>query len=309
MSSEDEILNVLEKVSRSVVHVNTIRVVHDYYHRTLPLKGTGSGFIIERDGVVVTNSHVVSQAERIGVVLHDNNLVEGAVSGGCQSIDIAIVKIGADDLTVAELGDSDKLRVGQRVYAIGNPFGLEGGPTVTSGVVSALNRSIQSQEGSFINLVQTDAAINPGNSGGPLVDTHGKVVAVNTAIIPYAQGIGFAIPINAVKECVGQIRVYGRPMNPWVGVYGVAVTPQIAAYYNLTTDRGFLVTNVVPNSPAQKSEITAGDVIVAFEGVKIIAADDLKREIAARKIGEKVRIQIVRGRQKGSVELTIEGGP
>ena len=309
MSSEDEILNVLEKVSRSVVHVNTIRVVHDYYHRTLPLKGTGSGFIIEQDGIVVTNSHVVSQAERIGVVLHDNNLVEGVVRGGCQSIDIAIVKIGSDDLTVAELGDSDRLRVGQRVYAIGNPFGLEGGPTVTSGVVSALNRSIQSQEGSFINLVQTDAAINPGNSGGPLVDTSGRVVAVNTAIIPYAQGIGFAIPINAVKECLGQIKAFGRPMNPWVGLYGVAVTPQIAAYYNLTTDRGFLVTNVVPDSPASKSEITAGDVIVAFEGVKIVASEDLKREIAARKIGDRVRIQIVRGRQRGAVELTIEEGP
>ena len=307
MSSEDEILNVLEKVSKSVVNVNTVKVVYDFYHRTLPLKGTGSGFIIDADGTVVTNSHVVSDAEKIGVVLHDNNLVEGVVQGTCQSIDSAVIKISAKGLTFAQLGDSDKLRVGQRVYAIGNPFGLEGGPTVTSGVISALNRTIQSADNSFMNLVQTDAAINPGNSGGPLVDTNGRVIAVNTAIIPYAQGIGFAIPINIVKECVEQIRSNKRFLNPWVGVYGVAVTPQIASYYNLATERGFLVTNVVPGSPAHKSEMTAGDVIVALDGTNISNADDLKKELSKRKIGDGVRHQVFRGRQKGTISLTIEG--
>ena len=309
MSSEDEILDVLEKVSRSVVHINTVSIVRDYYHRTLPLKGTGSGFIIEPDGLTVTNAHVVRRAEKIGVVLHDGSLVEGYIQGSCRSIDIAVIKVDLDGLAAAELGDSDKLRVGQRVYAIGNPFGLEGGPSVTSGVVSALDRSIYGREGSFTNLVQTDAPINPGNSGGPLVDIRGRVVAINTAIIPYAQGIGFAIPVNTVKECVEQIKAYGRFTTPWVGVYGVSVTPQIASYYNLMTNRGILVTNIVQGSPAHKSEISVGDVLVAFNDVNITAVEDLKREIDSRRIGETVRITIVRGRQKSVVDLTIEGKP
>lgn len=307
LSSEDEILNVLEKVSKSVVHVNTVRTVSDYFHRALPVKGTGSGFIIEPDGLVLTNAHVVSGAERIGVVLYDNNLVEGKVMGSCRSSDIVAIRIEGDSLPVAELGDSEKLRVGQRVYAIGNPFGLEGGPTITSGVISALNRSIQSPEISMMNLVQTDAAINPGNSGGPLVDTQGRVVAVNTAIIPYAQGIGFAIPINAVKECVERIKHPERYLTPYVGVYGVSVTPQIASYYNLATERGFLVTNVVPESPAYKAEITPGDVIVSLEGVNVRTTEDLKREISRRRIGETASLMIVRGRQRGYINITVEG--
>ena len=309
MSSEEDILDVLETVSRSVVHVNTVRVVRDYYHRTMPLKGMGSGFIIDPDGLVITNDHVVRGAEKIGVVLQGSNLIEGTLMGSCRSFDVAIVKIESGGLTVAELGDSDRLRVGQGVYAIGNPFGLVGGPTVTSGVISALDRSIQSREGSFTNLVQTDAPINPGNSGGPLVDKRGRVVAVNTAIIPYAQGIGFAVPINLVKECVEQIRVYGRFSKPWVGIYGASLTPQIASYYDLKTDRGVLVTNVVPRSPAQKSGIDSGDVIVAFDGVDIARVEDLKREITRRKVGEAVRITRVRGMQRYAVELTIEGAP
>jgi len=309
LSSEDDVLDVLEKVSRSVVHINTVSIVRDYYHRTLPLKGTGSGFILESDGLIVTNAHVVRRAEKIGVVLHDSNLVEGFVQGSCRSIDIAVIKIDLDGLAAAELGDSDKLRVGQRVYAIGNPFGLVGGPSVTSGVVSALDRSIHGREGSFTSLVQTDAPINPGNSGGPLVDIKGRVVAINTAIIPYAQGIGFAIPINAVKECVEQIKVHGQFTTPWVGIYGVSLTPQIASYYNLRTNIGALVTKVVQGSPAYKSKISEGDVILAFDGVNITTVEDLKREIAPRRIGETVRITIMRGRKKGIVELTIEEKP
>lgn len=306
---EEDILNVLETVTKSVVHINTLRVVRDHYHRRMPLRGMGSGFIIEPDGHIVTNAHVVRRADRIGVVLHDSNLIEGVIRGACQSIDVAVIKVDSAGLTAAELGDSDRLRVGQRVYAIGNPFGLVGGPTVTSGVVSALNRSIQDRRVSLQNLVQTDAPINPGNSGGPLVDTRGKVVAVNTAIIPYAQGIGFAIPINTVKECVEQIKVHGRYAKPWVGIYGVSVAPQVAEYYNLKADRGVLVTNVVKGSSASKSKITAGDVIVAFDDVKINTVEDLKREIDRRSIGETARLLILRGRQRGYVDLKIEGRP
>lgn len=307
MSDEDRFLDVLDKVSKSVVHVNTVKVVHDFYHRTLPVKGTGSGFIIDPNGLVVTNAHVVSSADRIGVVLYNNNLVEGIVIGACQSIDIAVIKIDGKDLPFAQLGDSDKLRVGQRVYAIGNPFGLEGGPSVTSGVISAVNRTIQTGENLFINLVQTDAAINPGNSGGPLVDTYGKAIAVNTAIIPYAQGIGFAVPINAVRECVEQIRNNRRFMRPWIGVYGISITPQIATYYGLSSEWGFLVTNVVAGSPAYKSELTAGDVIIGVNDSPITSAEDLKKKISLSDIGETVKIHMIRGSQRGILELTIEG--
>lgn len=307
--SESDILDVLEKVTKTVVHINTLRVVRDYYHRRMPLRGMGSGFIIESDGHIVTNAHVVRGAEKIGVVLYDGNLVEGLVEGACQSIDVALIKVDSDGLTTAELGDSDKLRVGQRVYAIGNPFGLMGGPTVTSGVVSALNRSIQDRRVSLQNLVQTDAPINPGNSGGPLVDTFGKVAAVNTAIIPYAQGIGFAIPINYVKECVGQIKIHGRYAEPWVGVYGLSVTPQIAAYYTLSANSGVLVTNIVSGSPAQKSRIAVGDVIVALNDVEINLVEDLKKEIDNRKINEMISILIIRGPQRKYIDLKIEGRP
>ncbi|MEE8354932.1 MAG: trypsin-like peptidase domain-containing protein [Candidatus Bathyarchaeia archaeon] len=309
MSGDGEILDVIEAVIKSVVHINTVRVVRDYYHRRYPLKGSGSGFIIEPDGHIVTNAHVVRNAAKIGVVLWDNRPVEGTVLGLCRGIDVAVVKIESDTLPAARLGVSKELRVGQRVYAIGNPFGLVGGPTVTSGVISALDRSIQARNASFTGLVQTDAAINPGNSGGPLVDTDGRVVAINTAVIPYAQGIGFAIPIDTVKECVDQIKQYGMVTNPWVGIYGVTMTPQVAKYYNLKTERGVLVTNVIPRSPAQKSGVTPGDVIVSINDSLVATIQDLKDEIGKMRVGDGVSLSVVRGTKMGKIDLVIEGIP
>ena len=308
MSGDREILDVIETLTKSVVHINTVRVVQDYYNRRYPLKGSGSGFILDPDGHIVTNAHVVRNAAKIGVVLWDNRPVEGTVLGSCRGIDVAVVKIESDSLPAARLGVSKELRVGQRVYAIGNPFGLVGGPTVTSGVISALDRSIQAQNTSFTGLVQTDAAINPGNSGGPLVDTDGRVVAINTAVIPYAQGIGFAIPIDTVKECVDQIK-HGRVMSPWVGLYGVTMTQQVARYYNLHSDRGVLVTNVVHRSPAQKSGVTPKDVIVSINDSPIATIQDLKAEIDKRRVGDSVSLSIVRGTQRRKIDLIIEGTP
>lgn len=309
MSGEEDILDVIEEVSKSVVHINTVRVIRDYYQRRYPLKGSGSGFILDPKGLIVTNSHVIREADRIGVVLWDNKLIEGVVLGSCRDIDVAVVKIEFDGLLPAKLGDSEALRVGQKVYAIGNPFGLVGGPTVTSGVISALDRTIQARNASFTGLVQTDAAINPGNSGGPLVDNHGRVVAINTAVIPYAQGIGFAIPINNVKDCVEQIKQYGKVMKPWVGIYGVTVTPQVASYYNLGVNDGVLVTNLVPNSPAEKAGLETGDVIVAIERSRVETIQDLKIEIDKRKAGDRVGLSIVRGRKRWSIDVVIQGTP
>ena len=201
LSSFDEkaVLDVLEKVSKSVVNISTVKLVHHMFYQAVPVKGMGSGTIVDSQGYILTNNHVIHGAERITVTLWNGEVLQGKLIGACTVHDIAVVKVDKEDLTAAGLGDSNELRVGQRVYAIGNPFGLAGGPTVTSGVVSAVNRTIESESEMLENLVQTDAAINPGNSGGPLVSPDGKVVAINTAIIPYAQGIGFAIPINSPR--------------------------------------------------------------------------------------------------------------
>jgi len=236
-------------------------------------------------------------------------VLEGRLVGVCQSTDAAVVRVKAKDLTAAELGDSDKLRVGQRVFAIGNPFGLTGGPTVTAGVISALKRSIQSERGTFENLVQTDAAINPGNSGGPLVDVQGRVVAINTAIIPFAQGIGFAIPINSAKACAEEIIVHGTIITPWLGVSGVTVTRDVAAYYDLPVDRGVLVARVMPGSPAERARIIAGDVILSLADSTINSTEDLHRVIQERKVGDKVEVLILRDNRRWIVEAELDRMP
>jgi len=309
MSSDEKILDILESVSKSVVHINTVRVVQDYYYRRFPVKGSGSGFILDVEGHIVTNAHVIRQADKIGVVLHGNKPVEGSILGVCRSIDIAVVKIDPIDLYPAVMGDSDKVRVGERVYAIGNPFGLVGEPTVTSGVISAKDRSIKSPEASMDGLIQTDAPINPGNSGGPLVNMQGKVIAINTAIIPYAQGIGFAIPTNKAMECIEQIKTHGSIMTPWIGIQGVSVTPQVASYYRLGVDHGVLVTNIVPGSPAENSRIDSGDVILGLGKSTVRNIEDLRRELDLHRVGEEIGLTVARGKQRGTIKLRVEASP
>jgi len=303
---EKAVLDVIEKVSRSVVNVSTVRVLRDFYYRVVPVKGMGSGTIIDPKGYILTNNHVVAGARKINVTLTDGRMLEGELMGSCQSTDAAVIKVEAKDLSAAELGDSDKLKVGQRVFAIGNPFGLAGGPTVTAGVISALRRSIHSERGVFENLVQTDAAINPGNSGGPLVDTQGRVVAINTAIIPFAQGIGFAIPINSAKECANEIITHGMVIRPWLGVSGLDITKEVSAYYGLPVEKGVLVARVIPDSPADRAGIVSGDIILEFDGATINDAEDLRREIQKRETGKMVRILILREGRRGIVEATLE---
>jgi len=227
----------------------------------------------------------------------------------CAVDDIAVVKVKGKNLQAAELGDSDKLRVGQRVYAIGNPFGLAGGPSVTSGVISAINRTIESQRGLIENLVQTDAAINPGNSGGPLVDLEGRVIAINTAIIPYAQGIGFAIPINSAKTCTNDMVTEGVAKRPWLGVIGLSITREIARYYGLPVDRGVLVTKVAEGSPAEDAEMADGDIILEIDNVEIQRIEDLVKEIHKRKAGDKARIFALRNGREHFFELKLSETP
>ena len=311
MASRDEknVLDIIEKVSKSVVNISTIKLVHNMFYQAVPVAGMGSGTIIDPKGLILTNNHVVGGADKISVTLGNNEVLEGKIEGSCAIHDIAVVKVNRQALQVAELGDSDKLRVGQSVYAIGNPFGLIGGPSVTSGVVSAINRTIESQIGLIENLVQTDAAINPGNSGGPLVDLEGKVVAISTAIIPFAQGIGFAIPINSAKTCTNGIVNEGIARRPWLGIIGLSISEDIARYYGLPVNQGVLVTKVAQESPAEDAEITDGDIILEVDNLKIKRIEDLVKEIHKRKVGDKVKIFALRNGKEHFFELKLSETP
>ena len=306
---EENTVGVIEKASRSVVNINTLKVFHDVFYRVVPVKGMGSGFIIDEEGHILTNNHVVARAERLAVTLTDGRVLEGKLVGTCRSEDVAVIKIDGDNLTPAELGDSDKLRVGQRVFAIGNPFGLAGGPTVTSGVISAVHRTIHSREGIFKDLVQTDAAINPGNSGGPLVDIEGKVVAINTAIIPFAQGIGFAIPVNAAKACSMDLTVHGAIMRPWLGISGLSITKDVAGHYGLPVERGILVAGVESNSPADKAGMRRDDIILEFDTRRVDRVEDLQSILARRKPGDRAELAVLRGSRKGKLSVVLERVP
>ncbi len=252
---------------------------------------------------------MVGGAEKIGVTLWNGEILEGKLIGSCATHDTAVVQVTKKGLQAAEFGDSDKLRVGQRVYAIGNPFGLVGGPTVTSGVISAVKRTIESNRGLLENLVQTDAAINPGNSGGPLIDVDGKVIAMNTAIIPYAQGIGFAIPINSVKKCTSGTIQEGVVARPWLGIVGLSITEDIARYYDLPVDKGVLVTKISPDSPAEASGIAEGDMILRMDRAPIYSIEDLLSEIHNRRIGDRVKIAVYRKGKDVTFEVVLSKMP
>jgi serine protease Do len=306
---DENIVGVIEKVTKSVVNINTLRVFHDVFYRTVPVKGMGSGFVLDERGHILTNNHVIEKAERIVATLTDGRVLEGKLAGTCKSTDVAVIKVDANNLTAARLGDSDNLRVGQRVFAIGNPFGLAGGPTVTSGVISALKRTIDSRRGVFKNLVQTDAAINPGNSGGPLIDTEGRIIAISTAIIPYAQGIGFAIPINAAKDCSSEIILYGAVRRPWLGITGLDITEKVADYYELPVNKGVLVVAIAPDSPVDKAGIRRGDIILEFDNKRIDRVEELQSILLERKPGDRAELTILRGSKKGQLEVILERIP
>ena len=267
-------------------------------------RSLGSGFIIEPDGLILTNFHVVDNAETITVRLLDGRELAGKVVGKDQKTDIALVKISARDLPVAPLADSDRLEVGEWVMAIGNPFGLDN--TVTSGIVSAKDRQIGA--GPYDHFIQTDASINPGNSGGPLVNLEGEVVGINTAIFSQSGGnigIGFAIPINLVKDLLPQLKSGGKITRGWLGVSIQGITPDLAASLGLAQAKGALVSSVVQNSPADQAGIRTGDVIVGYAGKPINNANDLPFLVAGTPVGKTVSLQVFRGNQETPVTVAI----
>ncbi len=302
---DEAITSAMKKVAPSVVNIANVMLVRDYYYHVIPVKGVGSGLVIDPKGFILTNAHVIEGAAELDVTLEDGRKFPGNVVGVDLSTDIAVIKIDDSDLPVPTLGDSDRLMVGQLAIAIGNPLGLAGGPTCTTGVVSALNRSIKSDRGFMENLVQTDAAINPGNSGGPLVDSSGVVIAINTAIIPFAQGIGFAIPINTAKRVAGDLMAYGEVQRPWLGITGLDITPKVVAYYNLPVSKGTIVMRVVESSPAYKAGLEEGDIILKIGDASIENMQGLLGEVNKRSVGEVVRLTVVRGKEKFTVEIKL----
>ncbi|HZV81635.1 MAG TPA: Do family serine endopeptidase, partial [Geobacteraceae bacterium] len=257
-------------------------------------RSLGSGFIISEDGYILTNNHVIDGADEIKVKLEDGKELKGEIKGMDAKLDLALIKVTSKDkLPVAELGDSDAIQVGEWVMAIGNPFGLA--ETVTAGIISAKGRVIGS--GPYDDFIQTDASINPGNSGGPLFNARGEVVGINTAIIAGGQGIGFAIPVNMAKSILPQLREKGKVARGWLGVSVQPVTKDLSQAFGLENERGALVSEVMPESPAQKSGIKVGDVIVEFDGKPVKEMNDLPRIVAATLSGREVKIKVVRDRK------------
>jgi serine protease Do len=254
-------------------------------------RGVGSGFVMSRDGYILTNNHVVEDADQIKVKFANGKEYEGKVVGRDPKTDLMVVKIdGASDLQPLTPGNSDDLKVGNWVVAVGSPFGLE--QTVTAGIVSAKGRTIGA--GPYDNFIQTNASINPGNSGGPLINMKGEVVGINTAIIADGQGIGFAIPINMAKEIVPQLEAKGHVTRGWLGVSIQEMTPELAKSLGLKEKKGALVAQVVSGSPAEKAGIEQGDVIVGFYGKPITDSKDLPRIVASTPVGESVTVKVSR---------------
>jgi S1-C subfamily serine protease len=302
------VTSTVERVSPSVVNIE----VHQAAGSTRSGKprerrGGGSGFVFTPDGLILTNSHVVHDARRIEVTLADGRRMPASAIGDDPASDLAVVRVNEPGLTAAALGDSQQLRVGQLVVAIGNPYGFQS--TVTAGVVSALGRSLRSYSGRLIDdVIQTDAALNPGNSGGPLVDSAGRVVGVNTATILPAQGICFAIGINTAKFVASRLLRDGRIRRSYIGVSAqtVPVHRRVVRFYDLPKESGALVLSVEEKSPAKRAGLRDGDIIVALEGHPIAGVDDLHRVLTDIPAGASCLLAVLRHTEKLELKIVPE---
>lgn len=299
------IISVSREVSPSVVQirVNKQPVANRNYPRQQPY-GTGSGFIISSDGFIVTNSHVVSHASRIEVALQDGREFLAKLIGEDPATDIAVVQISAENLRSVRFGNSDLLQVGQLAVAIGNPYGFQ--YSVTTGVISALGRTLRSESGRLIdNVIQTDAALNPGNSGGPLVDSHGNIIGVNTAVILPAQGLCFAVSANLAQYVVGKLIMEGKVRRGYIGIAGqtIPLNPRTASFHKLTGKSAVLVQSVEPDGPAYNSELENGDIIIALGNREVRSIDDLHKLLEDSSIGNKIELVVLRRGERKSIHV------
>ena len=305
------VISAAEKASPSVVNIDVQQRSRSQQasdlRRPREARGSGSGFIFTPDGFIMTNSHVVHQASRIEVTLSDGRRLQADLVGDDPDTDLAVVRIHAPSLIPAPLGDSQSIRVGQVVIAIGNPYGFQ--CTVTAGVVSALGRSLRSRSGRLIdNVIQTDAALNPGNSGGPLVTTQGEVIGVNTAVILPAQGLCFAVAISTATFVAGRLIRDGKVRRSYIGLAGqdVPLPRRLARLHNLPVENGILVMSIEPESPAQHAGLAEGDVIVAYNGAPIGSIDDLHRQLTEAQVGFRSRLTIIRRSEKLECDIIPE---
>jgi S1-C subfamily serine protease len=292
-----------EKISPSVVFINATKTFPQSRgaasREQREAHGSGSGFVFTPDGFILTNSHVVHDTSRLTVALSDGRRFEAAMVGDDPASDVAVIRISAGGLVAAPLGDSEKIRVGQLAIAIGNPYGFQ--YSVTAGVVSALGRSLRSDSGRLIdNVIQTDAALNPGNSGGPLVNSNGKVIGVNTAVILPAQGLCFAVAINTAKFVAARLIKDGKIRRAYLGLGGQNVTiPRIVVRsQQLKTEAGVLVISVEKQSPAERAGLNQGDVIIALDGAPVRSVDDLHKILTEARIGSSCELTLLRQSQK-----------
>src|SRR5215813_11142759 len=301
----------------AVVNITSKAMTYDFFYGEVPQEGQGSGFVIDKEGHIITNYHVIADARQLEVTMHNRKKYKATVVGTDPAHDLAIIQIKAPDLIPAVLGDSRNLKVGQKVYAIGNPFGLSG--TMTRGIVSSI-RPVREPNGSSIDdAIQTDAAINPGNSGGPLLNWHGEVIGINTMILSNVgqnAGIGFAIPINTAKAVLNDLVTLGRVRRPALGVRTLPISPSLAQEIGLAADYGLLIVQVVPGGSADRAGLKGGneraylgntpimlggDLIVAIDGQDIQDQTDLGQVMNNHRAGDTVRITIYRGKKKMDV--------
>ncbi len=320
-AEEQNNISVYKRNIGSVVNVTSKAVTFDFFYGLVPQEGQGSGFIIDKEGHIVTNYHVIAEARQVEVTLHNRKKYRATVVGTDRSHDLAVILIKAPDLTPMSLGDSKNLLVCQKVYAIGNPFGLSG--TLTRGIVSSI-RSVQEPDGITIDeAIQTDAAINPGNSGGPLLNWHGDVIGINTMIassVGQSAGIGFAIPINTAKAVLNDLVTLGRVRRPALGVRTIPISPELADQMGLAADYGLLVVQVIPGGAADRAGIrggseraylgntpitTGGDLIVAVDGQEVQDEQDLSQIMNNHRAGDTVAITLYRGKKKLDVSVTL----
>jgi len=328
--TEDEKNNiaVYEKVADGVVNVTSTAVQMDFFFNAFPTQGSGSGSIIDTAGHILTNHHVVANAQRLEVTLANESKWPAKLIGSDPDSDLAVIKIDAprEKLRVISMGDSKNLRIGQKVLAIGNPFGFQ--RTLTTGVISSLGRTIRSDSGTLMeDIIQTDAAINPGNSGGPLLNSEGEIIGINTAILSPSGGsvgIGFAIPVNAAKKIVPELMAKGYVVYPWIGATIQSLIPEVANYLKLKVERGAMIAEVVKGGPADRAGlrggtrrievgntivIVGGDVIVKADHLEIKTNEELIRYIREKKPGDTISLQVFRKNKPEEVKLKLGERP
>jgi S1-C subfamily serine protease len=328
-SEEEQIIDVYARVSPAVVFITSRVLVRDFFMGIMPQEGTGSGFVVDKEGHVITNNHVVEGADRIVVTLDDETSIEAALVGTDPSNDVAVLKIDvpAEKLHPITLGTSSNLRVGQTAIAIGNPFRLE--RTLTTGVISSLGRPLDSGgERPIYDVIQTDAAINPGNSGGPLLNTAGEVIGVNTAIVSPSGGsigLGFAVPIDTVKRVANSILERGYYPHPWLGITGVGITPDLAELLDLSVERGVLVIDVTRGEAAAEAGLrggqrnvrvgeyivaVGGDIVTAIDGSPLRDMGDLVQYLETRtEVGQRIELTVVRDGEERIFTVTLGEQP